>query len=322
MLVETGKTYFATPLWAEIHRDALEESTTTRIITIAAQIAEAMARDAYLVLDAYFAVGPVFIAAANMAGRVHILTRAKKNVVAYRQATQPEKRGSGRPRKYGEKLKLMTLFDSWSSKFQTAHAKVYDKWEEVRYLTLDLLWKPTRGLLRFILIETSRGRMILITSDFNLEAMDALKLYCRRVGIETMFDVLKNRLGGLCYHFWSKYLERASRRPSRKDKTKRTSSRPEKTQNTLAAIEKFVVVQLLVLGALQLIARRFGSDVYAKARCWLRTPGGEVPSEFVTRMALANVIRKNLFSLAKDWITQLILGKQETCEDADSSQAA
>ena len=69
-------------------------------------------------------------------------------------------------------------------------ADIYDKSETVRYLVLDLLWKPVKGMLRFIPAETARGRIILMTSDLALAPATAIHLYCRRVTIETMFDTL------------------------------------------------------------------------------------------------------------------------------------
>jgi hypothetical protein len=244
---------------------------------------------------------------------VHILTRAKKNVVAYRPAKPRKKRKRGAPKKYGQKLSLMKLFDAKAKvyQFQTANALVYDRWESIRYLTLDLLWKPTKGMLRFILVETSRGRMVLLSSDLELDPIVALELYCRRVRIETMFDTLKNILGGMGYHFWSRYLSTASRRPKKNAQQCRRSSNPAQTRNTLAAIEKFVNVQLLVLGMLQLISKLHPRQVKAKAECWLRTVAASTPSEFVTRTAVANIIKANLYGLAKDWITQLIRQKQK-----------
>jgi hypothetical protein len=62
---------------------------------------------------------------------------------------------------------------------------------------------------------------------------------------------------------------------------------PTQTQNTLAAIEKFVNVQLLVLGMLQLVSKQFPAEVKTKANCWLRTVSANTPSEFVTRTAMA-----------------------------------
>ena len=324
LLVQACDKFFAIPLWANIQEglrgiantDEAKQPKTIRIVHMAQQTARVMGEQAYLVLDAYFAVGPVFQAAANELcdgeNLVHILTRAKKNVVAYLPAPVPKKRKKGRPRKYGKKLKLMKLFDSKAKayKFQTAEAAVYNVRERVRYLTLDLLWKPTKGMLRFILVESSRGRMVLISSDPKLDPITAIELYCRRVTIETMFDTLKNTLGAMGYHFWSQYLDPASRRPKKNDKTRRRSEDMDKTRNTLVAIEKFVNVQLLVLGTLQLIAKKYPAQVKAKANCWLRTVSANTPSEFVTRIALSKIIASKLYGFGKDRITQIIRLKQ------------
>lgn len=317
LLIKARNKRFGAPLWAEIHRESLGEKRTTRIVNQAGRIVESLGHNAYLVLDAFFAVGPVFMAAKHYGQRLLILTRAKKNVVAYLDPppeTDPSKRGP--KRKYGQKLKLMELFDDWAESFDVTEALVYDKVETVRYLVLDLMWKPVKGKLRFILVESSRGRIVLMSSDMNMECRLAISLYCHRVVVETLFDSLKNLLGGMAYHFWSQYLKPASRKPKRNGKRERVSSRPEKTEETLAKIEKFVAVQMVVLGTLQLLACKFGEEIHGKANCWLRTPCGEIPSVFVTKTALARMITRNLLTLGKDRITQIILAKRNPLDKA------
>ena len=326
MIIQAGKRFCATPLWATIQEGLADIHgrtsipKTIEIVQMAQRISKAMNSTAYLVLDAYFSVGPVFKEVEKIKYEdeplVHVLTRAKKNVVAYRPARQPKNKKRGRKKKYGRKLKLMKLFDSTAKdyKFQKGKAQIYDKQENMRYLVLDLLWKPTKGMLRFILVESSRGRMVLITSDFTLQPVTAVELYCRRVTIETMFDVLKNTLGGLSYHFWSSYLTSASRTPKKNTDNEQHSSNPACTANTLEAIEKFVNIQLLVLGSLQMIARLYPVEVMAKAKCWLRTNTASVPSEFVTRLAVTNIIKVNLSIFPKGWIMQLIQQRQENTE--------
>ncbi len=310
LLGQTHGKRFALPLWAEIHPDDTQDSRATRLVNVAVKIALRRGLPIFLVLDAFFAVGPVFAAAAASHGALHILTRAKKNVVAYRQPPPPRPHRKGRPRVYGRKIKLMKLFDTRPQDFLSAEAVVYQKKETVRYLALDLIWKPVKGLVRFILIETSRGRIILMSSDLTLEPLLALSLYTARVRIESLFDSVKNLLGGLAYHFWSKYLAPVSRRPRRGSHPAPVSSRPDRTANTLAAIEKFMAVHLIVLGALQLMAATFGDAVREQARCWLRTPSGAVPSDFVSRTALANLFRANIRILAKNPIIALIRRRQ------------
>jgi len=312
----------STPLWAEIHNELAGESRAVRVVEVAIEIARSLGRPACLVLDAFFASGPVFKTAQREEGFLAILTRAKKSYVGYLPPEQPKKRRPGRPRKYGAHLKLFELFDDWREKFETVETSVYGRTETVRHLAMNLLWKPVKGKVRFILVESSRGRIILMTSDLSMDPLVAVNLYCRRVSIETLFDTLKNLLGAMQYHFWSKYLRPASRRPVRKHRSQPRSTRPEKTKNTLAAIEKFVVVQLLVVGALQLLANRFPAQIGDRARCWLRTPCGPIPSEFVTRTALSNIIRTNILSFGKDWITQLILQKQNNVENTGQNEKA
>jgi hypothetical protein len=301
---------FALPLWAEIHPEDSPDSRATRMVNVAAAIGLRWGLPLFLVLDAFFAVGPVFAAAAASHGALHILTRAKKNVVAYRQPPAPRPHRKGRPRVYGRKLKLMKLFDARPQDFLSAEAVVYQKKETVRYLVLDLIWKPVKGLVRFILIETSRGRIILMSSDLMIEPLPALSLYTARVRIESLFASVKNLLGGLAYHFWSKYLAPVSRRPRRGAHPAAVSSRPDRTANTLAAIQKFMALHLIVLGALQLMAATFGDAVREHARCWLRTPSGAVPSDFVSRTALANLLHANIRVLAQNPIIALIRRRQ------------
>ena len=232
ILVHTCDKYFAVPLWANIQEGLTlvansEEKRllpkTVQIIEMAKQTAVAMGTQAYLVLDAYFAVGPVFSTAAEqlngIGNFVHILTRAKKNIVAYHKPPARKKHQRGRTKIYGAKIKLTTLFDSTANRyaFQAIQADIYGHSETVRYLVLDLLWKPVKGMLRFILVTTSHGPIILMTSDLTLCPATAIQLYCRRVTIETMFDTLKNTLGAMAYHFWSHYLSPASRRPKKNE---------------------------------------------------------------------------------------------------------
>jgi hypothetical protein len=329
LLVKSAHKCFAAPLEARIHEglELFEESDdepspktitpkTIRMVQMARQVVEHIGETAYLVLDAYFAVGSVFNAAAEQLNAirnpVHILTRAKKNAVAYMRAPKKRKGKRGPQKQYGKKLKLIKLFDSRPRHFQTAEVTLYGNREKVRYLVLNLLWKPVQGEIRFILVESSRGRIVLMASDLEMDPLLALELYSRRVAIEVLFDALKNTQGAMAYHFWSQSLSPASRRPRKNDDQPRDTTNLENTRKTLGAIEKFVNLHLLVIGVLQLMAIKIPDEVKAKARCWLRTVSSSTPSEFVTRTALANLLKTNLTGLGEDPITQLIREKQKS----------
>jgi hypothetical protein len=120
---------------------------------IAAELVCSVGKGCIIVLDAYFAVGPVFLIlkqAVDDSGKrlVHIVTRAKSNAVGY-QKPPPKTGRRGRPRKYGAKLNLMQLFETMAEDFEQTTIDLYGQSKTVSFLCLDLLWKPIGEKLRF-----------------------------------------------------------------------------------------------------------------------------------------------------------------------------
>jgi hypothetical protein len=70
-----------------------------------------------LILDAYFAVAPVFALATSLWSMAHqvpwgtLIVRAKNNYVAYFPVQAEPEKTWGRPRRYGDKITLMEVFD-------------------------------------------------------------------------------------------------------------------------------------------------------------------------------------------------------------------
>ena len=162
---------------------------------MALQFAQHQDTPAWLVLDAFFATGPVFTLAVSCWSvalkqpYLHVLTRAKKNYVAYHEPEPLPLQTRGRPRKYGAKVSLSEVFETHHAQFCTATMQVYDRVETISYLALNLLWKPCHSPLRFAI--TSRGPIVLMCSDLSLDPLTALALWCARVRVETMFAMLK-----------------------------------------------------------------------------------------------------------------------------------
>ena len=134
-----------------------------------------------IVLDAYFAVGPVFLKLKQAIGAggdrlIHIVTRAKGNVVAYEDP--PLRTGKrGRPRRYGTKHQLMNLFGEAQDRFQSTSIELYGQRKSISYLCLDLIWKPVQEKVRFVLVRDGRERCILMCSDLALSATDCIGLW-------------------------------------------------------------------------------------------------------------------------------------------------
>jgi hypothetical protein len=180
-------------------------SVTSLMAAMAVTVVSALGKKCLLVLDAYFAVGPVFAIlkqAIDAAGRplVHIVTRAKNNVVAFTEAP-PKTGGRGRPRIYGQRLKLIELFESQSQFFEQAQIELYGQMKQVCFLCLDLYWKPVADKVRFVLVTHGPDRFILIGSDLTLSARDMILAYSYRFKIEVSFKVLKHLMGIFFYRF-------------------------------------------------------------------------------------------------------------------------
>jgi hypothetical protein len=335
LVMERAQKCFAVPLLGELDRDEVNKkdgySKATRIVYQAIRIAEKMNCPCYLNLDSYFAVGPVFLLAAgvySVVARVpwvHIITHAKKNAVAYLdpEPAPPGKRG--KKKKYGKKLTLQNLFADRASEFTETTCCVYGNTEVVKILCLDLFWKPIMGKIRFVLAITSRGPIVLMCSDLALSAVQILELYCRRASIESMFWVLKNLIGGLAYHFWSKLIEKKSRRPQ---KNKGSHSPDQKVpvaavDDKLRAIEGFVNLSAILVGILQILALQFPEQIWKDNQHWLRTFSNNVPSEYIVKGVLTQTILRNLHRVNAHAIYALIRSRQsQICDFQQLKKAA
>jgi len=103
---------------------------------VAADIGVRLQACRFLVLDAFLAVGPVFRTAVAFNGRLHLLTRGKKNVAAYQRPPPLRPHQRGPRRVYGKKLKLFNPFDSRVGGSRSVKALVDQQKETVRYLVL------------------------------------------------------------------------------------------------------------------------------------------------------------------------------------------
>lgn len=319
--------YFAIPLWGELNNKARNEkdfvTMTTRIVQNAISIAIKMDCCVYLTLDAFFAAGPVFLTAGSVyhvvfkVQIVHIITRAKKSAVGYEDPLPSPPGKRGRKGKYGKWIKLTDLFTDKLNDFLEKTANVYGQTEIVKILCIDLLWKPIGQKIRFVLAVTSRGPIVLMSSDLSLSPVQTLEIYCRRAAIESMFSFLKNLIGGLRYHFWCKLMEKNSRRPK---KNKKETDYDEKVpddiiERKLRSIEMFVSLSAILVGILQVLALKYPQKIWDDNTHWLRTKSSAIPSEYIVKVVLTQKIFNNLRKVNPHAIYRLIRSKQDDTEE-------
>jgi hypothetical protein len=235
-----------------------------------------------------------------------LIIRAKKSYVAYYSAQKPKKGRRGRRPKYGKKVKLFDLFDQLH-RFSKVKCEVYGKIEEVSIMTLNLMWKPTGCMIRFVFAVTSRGPIVLMCSDLGQDPLIALQLYCIRIRVETMFDMLKNLIGAFNYRFWSKHMPQHSRKPKKnKDLKQPCPQAILKVELCWQAYERFAMLGSIALGLLQILSLKDTDYIWNHFDPYLRTRSRQLPSERTVKHVVARLLINNLLTFAPTAIMRVI----------------
>jgi len=286
---------------------------------MAAELVSVVGKRCIIVLDAYFAVGPVFLILRQIiddSGNhlLHIVTRAKSNVVGY-QDPPPKTGRPGRPRKYGLKLNLMGLFETMAESFEQTTIEIYGQYEEVSFLCLDLIWKPIKEKIRFVLVRDGSECFILMCSDLTLSAQDIIRAYSYRFKIEVSFKVLKHLIGVFFYHFWTSAWPHIGKR-NVSDLSAAGDPRSRRLiRQTTNAIEAFVNFGCIATGILQIVSLNFHETIWKKYLGWLRTVTSTIPSEEVVKSVIQEEYYHNFRFFSNSAIYRIIMSKSRERTD-------
>jgi len=154
VLTEALKSVFAVPLASRIHEGLVfsnRDKTTLLDKMLLLLNSLELSLPFYFIADAYYASRKLM--AALLEQKNHLVARVRPNAVAYLPYTNIcKKRKRGRPRIYGDKIKLKSLFCNPES-MQSAESPVYgDKGVQLRYRSMDLLLRPHGILVRFVAV--------------------------------------------------------------------------------------------------------------------------------------------------------------------------
>jgi hypothetical protein len=280
------------------------------------------ATPALLLADAYYASQTVIRPLLEKGH--HVLTRVRTNAVAYLLPPPHEGGRRGRPKKYGEKVRLSSYFKNRKA-FRIVKSPVYGETKEtIEYRTEVLLWHPIGRLVRFVwVIHPNRGRMILMCTDLSIDALKLIETYGYRFKIEVSFRNAVHTIGSYTYHFWMKEMKPRRRNQGDQYLHRESASYRRAVKRKLEAFHRYVQIGCIAQGLLVYLALMHGTEVWKQYRGWMRTIRTDrPPSEGVTASALRSALLDFLLNSPPEQKLKKILTEHMRLEQIEEYQMA
>lgn len=296
LLVGQGAALFVAPVRLKL-QDGIAADTATRASpSLVSQMATLcvtwMERDSTVFLDAYYASAKV-LAPLRAAG-LHLMTRVRLSTVARAPfCPLPARRGPGRPRQWGA-MPLRELVAPCPDS-PSAAVWLYGRYVTVADQCFELYWDSPDEPVLFVLTQLPGGKpFILLASDTSLSGPEVIEAYGWRFKIEVTFRTLVQLLGGFDYRFWLQAMTPTPRWPKTLALTNLDETRPQPGKRKVEAFERFVNLNAIALGILQVLACELPQSIWSLSPRWFRSrakPG--YPSEQRVPLALQHQCHHN-----------------------------
>jgi hypothetical protein len=286
-----ANTCFAVPLISRITEgivlcNACKKTLLDKFVDLFRGVSDAIGHKVIVALDAYYASRKIIL--PIIAEGHHVITRMKATAVAHLPPPPNRRRGRGRPRKYGKKVKLESFFGS-PEVFTEAASPVYgEKNVTIRYFAAELLWKPVQRKVRFVFVQhPKRGCIVLVSTNMSIDPLEVLRVYSLRFKIEVGFKQSVHVVGTYSYHFWMMDMNPIKRRSGNQHIHRASKEYRDAVLRKLEAYHRYVQIGCIAQGLMQHLAVNFRERVWKSFRSWMRTMRPDLPpSELVVATAL------------------------------------
>ena len=304
VLAQALSSVFAIPLACRIHEGVVFSNRDTRtlldkmiLLINALDIPEPF----YFVADAYYASGN--IVRGLLAKGNHLITRVKRNSVAWYPATTPPRapRHRGRPRKYGKKIKVASLLKDTRQLSEAASPVYGEENVTIRFRTADLLWRPVGIRVRFVAVDhPRRGTLLLMSTDLDLTPLEIIRVYGLRFKIEVSFKQSLRVIGAYAYHFWMGAMKPLRRVSGNQYLHRESDAYRNAVRRKIGAYHRHIQLGLIAQGLLQILSSTMPKSVWRSFGSWIRTiRPGLAPSEQVAAVAMRNTLPEFLAGTAQ-----------------------
>lgn len=304
LLISAENSFIALPLAARLHEGVIFTNRDRRtLLDRMNELMESLGIEErfYLLADAYYACRK--IGRALVVRGSHLVSRVRITAVAHEPAplVAPGQRARGRPRRYGEKVALRTLFDEASAMTEIESPYSSDRGVKLKACVRDLLWRPLGHLVRFVAVEhPGCGKRILLCTDVTRSMVEIIRMYSWRFKIEIAFKQAIHVLGAYAYHFWMKAMKAIRRGDGNQYLHRTPDAYRAQVRRKIQAYELHVQIGLIAQGLLHCLAATNAGAVWAAFRGWLKTiRPGLAPSELVVAQALRDSLPEFLERSAK-----------------------